>query len=212
MLKIRQTPKTEYHLQLAQAPLHSNMYLLYIAISTLLYTLPTLSAPANPSIPHRLMDESPYHPRCRTAKGPPPGPLPNLHPTVCESLIPTVCRWVTPGPEHLAYRDRWVWANKEGCALGYYSPQAAEPPEEVECQFWIYKALVDKCAFDSRFNAGGINVEEMPDWGTAGTAAEDDSANRYFFASMPLTKVEDSVVGTVVNKTGNGSSGAVSIA
>ena len=188
------------------------MYLLYIAVLTLLYTLPTLSAPANPSIPHRLMDDSPYHPRCRTATRPPPDPLPNLHPTVCESLIPIVCSWVTPGPDHLAYRDRWIWANKEGCALGYYSPQAAELPEEVECQFLIYKALVDKCAFDSRFNAGGINVGEMPGLGIAGTAAEDDSANRYFFASMPLTRVGDSVVGTVVNKTEKGSSGAVSIA
>ena len=86
--------------------------------------------------------------------------------------------------------------------MGYYLEPGAELPEEVECQFFIFKPLVNKCAYDSRYNSGGINVGVMPNLTTNGTAETDVLANRFVLASTPLTRIEDSVVAEV--KSGRG--------
>lgn len=74
-------------------------------------------------------------------------------------------------------------------------------PDDVECQFYAFKPLVEKCAFDSNFNAGGINVGELPSLEGSGTATRDEDGIRYMMASTPLTKIEDSILGQVLNHT-----------
>ena len=170
------------------------MFSFTIAFLTLFYALPIFSATISPSI-HLFTDDEPYHPRCRRITRPPPHALPGLSPTKCEGLMPAICGMATINP----YRNRWVWYYTNGCALGFFLPQAAEPPEEVECQFLMFNPLINKCAFDSRYNAGGVNVGELPSPEGNGTSETDEDSIRFMLASAPLTTVEDSVVAKAVN-------------
>ncbi len=49
-----------------------------------------------------------------------------------------------------------------------------------------FEKIVNVCATDSRFNAGGINVVEMPDFGGQGRA-EIEGRMRYAMAPERLT-------------------------
>ena len=44
-------------------------------------------------------------------------------------------------------------------------------PSLLTCEN-VYQGLIDKCAFNSSFNAGSVNVLEMPDWGSKGVPVE----------------------------------------
>ena len=82
-------------------------------------------------------------------------------------------------------RDTWIWFELPGCALGYCLPEEEEVPNVGRCK-GLYESLVEKCAFNSRYNAGGINVAEMPDFSGPGRA-ETEGLMRYAFAPERLT-------------------------
>ena len=50
----------------------------------------------------------------------------------------------------------------------------------------MFASLVEKCALNSRYNAGGINVAEMPNFSGPGRA-ETEGLIRYAFAAERLT-------------------------
>ena len=67
-------------------------------------------------------------------------------------------------------RDKWIWRELPECALAYYLPPNAVVPTEYKCRTLIFGSLFEKCAVDSRYNAGSINVAELPDFSGDGRA------------------------------------------
>lgn len=108
-----------------------------------------------------------------------------LNPTNCKICIPIVCKKLTsPHPEQLI-RDKWFWAELPGCSLGYYLPEEALVPSAGQCER-TFAAIVEPCSTNSRFNAGGINVEEMPDFSGDGSVVVERRL-RYVMAPERLT-------------------------
>ena len=171
------------------------MHLLLFACSIIPALAATVSRP-----PH-LTNDGPYEPQCHRVDRAPPHPIPGLSPTSCFQLIHTVCLMIDRIPASEVRRRTWIWTSEPGCALGYYLEPGEELPDEVECQFLIYKTIVDDCGHNSRFNSGGINVGVMPNLTSPGTAAIDPLANRYIMAPTPLTWVEDSVRANATNSS-----------
>ena len=66
-------------------------------------------------------------------------------------------------------RDKWIWTELPGCALGYSLPDRVPVPALGEC-VRVFEDIVELCARDSRFNVGGFNVAEMPDFSGQGHA------------------------------------------
>ena len=71
-------------------------------------------------------------------------------------------------------RDKWVWEVVSGCALGFYLPQEAPVPTLWECENIIFDKMRLGCANDWRYNAGGINIFELPDFSQDGSAMVED--------------------------------------
>ena len=94
--------------------------------------------------------------------------LPGLNPTNCLDLAPMVCDLFANLRPPVAVDERWVWFERPGCALAYFLPGAYQRhprellPSEVECNNDIFGALIERCALDSRYNAGSINVQSLP--------------------------------------------------
>ena len=82
-------------------------------------------------------------------------------------------------------RDTWVWTELPGCALGYYLPDKAWKPRPRTCAGDL-EYIVDMCSTDLRFNAGGLNVAEMPSFSGQGRA-ETEGAVMYAMAPERLT-------------------------
>ncbi len=70
--------------------------------------------------------------------------------------------------------------------MGYYLPEGAEVPDQEMCEWGILGEIREKCAGDSRWNAGSINVGEMPGFGGDGTAVVGGEA-RWVMAPERLT-------------------------
>jgi len=108
------------------------------------------------------LTENGYHVECVKITEP---PQIGLNPTMCEAAVPIACGKLNfPQPERLV-RDKWIWIEMPGCALGYYLPAEPMPgriPSKAQCEENIFGAIVEKCGTNSRFNAGNINVDDMP--------------------------------------------------
>lgn len=82
-------------------------------------------------------------------------------------------------------RDKWIWTELPGCSLGYYLPEDAPVPWRGQCER-TFESILELCSTDSRFNAGGINVEEMPDFSGDGRAVREGQL-RFAMAPERLT-------------------------
>lgn len=120
-------------------------------------------------------------------------PLPGLNPTNCLDLAPMVCDLLANlRPALITAEERWVWFERPGCALGYFLPRAYQRhprellPSEVECNNDIFGAIIQRCALDSRYNAGSINVESLPKGRDQPGAAMTEGFPRYALAPAGL--------------------------
>lgn len=130
----------------------------------------SLSLPHNLNLPHTLGVS--YEPECHRIDDP---PMTGLNPSHCEMASDIIC-------QHLGSRppvNQWVWVEQPGCALGFWMPDFAW----IVPSYWvvpsykrIYSRIIDKCVYDSRFNAGTVNVAYLPDSSQNGTAIEGDKA------------------------------------
>lgn len=108
-----------------------------------------------------------------------------LNPSNCDLALPIACGKLTDTPAARLVHDKWIWTELPGCSLGYYLPDEAAPPFLFQCEGAL-GAVVELCATNSRFNAGEVNVETMPDFGGDGTAVV-EGAVRYVMAPERLT-------------------------
>ena len=83
-------------------------------------------------------------------------------------------------------RKKWIWEEVSGCALGYYLPDGARVPSRAGCEHRIFDPMRFQCAADGRYNAGSINVFDVPDFGGDGSGV-DPGEGRYMMASERLT-------------------------
>lgn len=100
-------------------------------------------------------------------------PMTGLKPTVCENIVPIHCRRMDALPVEVITRNKWVWTEEEGCAMGWYFSRAARLPTFGACEA-IHEGMVARCATNSNFNAGMVNVEVLPDFGQDGKALAED--------------------------------------
>ena len=102
----------------------------------------------------------------------------------CASLTEDVCqKMVSRGPEA---HDKWIWEEISGCALGYYIPEGGNKPNMWQCEERIFGEMRRQCASTWIYNAGGINVLDLPDFRSDGTAVLEDMA-RFMMATERLT-------------------------
>lgn len=92
-----------------------------------------------------------------------------LRPTNCDIAAAFLCV-ILASIEEDTYYDKCIWYELSGCAVGYYLPDEAPEPSFLECNSRIFEEIIEQCATDSRFNAGSVNVRQLPDWGDDGTA------------------------------------------
>ncbi|KAL9065291.1 MAG: hypothetical protein Q9161_008320 [Pseudevernia consocians] len=112
-------------------------------------------------------------------------PMIGLNPTNCDIAIGIICHRLTgPRPTQLV-RDKWIWAELPSCSLGYYLPEDAYIPYLGQCQK-RFEEIVELCSTDSRFNAGGMNVREMPDFSGDGEGIVEEGV-RFAMAPERLT-------------------------
>ncbi|KAL8680500.1 MAG: hypothetical protein Q9186_003299 [Xanthomendoza sp. 1 TL-2023] len=142
--------------------------------------------PGRPDIPRRpnlrLPNAQPIQcHRLPTSDPPPPG----LQPTTCAQLAESKCDSIPRIQPAQIRRSEWVWNEVEGCALGFYFPPDAPIPTREECNE-IFYGLIEECAFQSRWDAGAVNVGEWPDFAQEGTAVE-EGENRFILAPWRLT-------------------------
>lgn len=76
-------------------------------------------------------------------------------------------------PVEVIDRNKWVWTEEPGCAMGWYFAREARLPTFTACVA-IHEGMVERCARDSHFNAAKVNVEVMPDFGEDGKAVVED--------------------------------------
>lgn len=115
-----------------------------------------------------------------------PAPMIGLDPTNCADLVPIICTPLNVTAPYRLVRDKWIWRELPGCAMAFYLPVRAPVPAMDVCTGLIFGAIVEMCATRSRFNGGGINVEELPHWGSDGTAVEGGEA-RFLMAPERMT-------------------------
>ena len=102
----------------------------------------------------------------------------------CAFITEDVCeKLVSEGPEA---HDKWIWWEVSGCALGYYIPTGGARPNLSQCENTIFGELRHQCASSWIYNGGGINVLELPDFSSDGSAVLDDTA-RFMMAPERLT-------------------------
>ncbi|KAL8819860.1 MAG: hypothetical protein Q9191_007643 [Dirinaria sp. TL-2023a] len=115
-------------------------------------------------------------------------PMIGLNPSNCETAALATCvRLARRFDHHHVITGRWIWTDElEGCAIGYYLPQGAIAPSVEICEDVVLKGIIDKCATDSRFNAGSRNVRRLPSFADDGTAVVETEL-RYLMAPERLT-------------------------
>ena len=91
-------------------------------------------------------------------------PLAGLNPSNCDIVAEITCQRLVNVPREHLVQETWIWSELEGCAMGYYLPDGARVPNRHTCEGVIMKEITEKCARDSRFNAGSINVERLPNF------------------------------------------------
>ena len=94
-------------------------------------------------------------------------PMVGLKPTDCEAVMSTLCQRLAFWEPDQLRRDVWLWTELPGCALGYYLPTITIPPSWGQCHN-AFQQIVELCSTDSKYNAGSLNVAEMPDFSGSG--------------------------------------------
>ncbi len=111
-------------------------------------------------------------------------PMTALSSSKCALLAGDVCADLeSRGPEA---RGRWIWEEISGCALGYFLPDGAEVPRKGECEYQIFDQIRRECAGGSQYNAGAMNVFELPDFSGDGSGMVEEWG-RYLMAPERLT-------------------------
>ena len=163
----------------------------YLPITSFSLTIPTLDLinQSNHTAAPLLTINGHHHlnvtnlppPICYFITNPPMSTLSNLK---CSFLADDFCSdLASPGPKP---RDRWVWAEISGCALGYYFPREAILPTHFTCEQVIFGMIRRQCAMDPLYNAGSINVGQLPDFSQDGTELF-PYQGRYLMAPERLT-------------------------
>lgn len=57
--------------------------------------------------------------------------------------------------------------------MGWYFSRGARLPTLESCEA-IHELMLERCAFNSKFNGAKVNVEVMPDFGDDGKALSED--------------------------------------
>lgn len=70
--------------------------------------------------------------------------------------------------------------------MGWYLPTHARVPDSTACSE-VLKAIVDQCTSVGNWNAGAVNVDEMPGLTGDGTAVDKEEM-RWFMAPQQLTR------------------------
>ena len=52
--------------------------------------------------------------------------------------------------------------------MGWYFSSLARIPRWRDCEGAIYGGIIERCATNSEFNGGAVNVEVLPSFGTDG--------------------------------------------
>ena len=118
-------------------------------------------------------------------------PQPGLNPTNCDQAVGHICSIFDQAHilHHPVPRNQWVWSEPTGfagCSLGWYVPGPLHAPSFEECSE-AFQAVNDKCARNSRFNAGNINIRTLPNLFSDGTAVN-PTAMRYLMAPQQLSR------------------------
>ena len=142
-------------------------------LSIILLTPSTLSSPSPPlppslslTSPHNLTLPPPlnnYDPQCHRITDP---PQPGLRPSNCDIASEILClQFSYHLPEN---EDRWLWVEQPGCAVAVWdrNPHPARA-DLVPCPR-VFEGIIAECVLDSRFNAGSVNVEVLPDFSQGG--------------------------------------------
>ena len=111
--------------------------------------------------------------------------MPGLNPTNCEYITQNLCRRFQLGPVLIDDRDKWHWFELPGCALAFYLSTTAQSPGLQGC-LRIMGEIREKCATNSRYNAGTSNVKTLPDFTGDGQAVDNWEA-RFIMAPERLT-------------------------
>lgn len=102
----------------------------------------------------------------------------------CSFLAEEFCDGLAT-PRDVKY-DQWVWSEVSGCALGYFLPTGERAPTRRVCEDEIVGSIRATCATDVRFNAGSINVDVLPNFGSRGSPVVSGEP-RYLMAPERLT-------------------------
>jgi hypothetical protein len=100
-------------------------------------------------------------------------PMTGLKPTVCENIVSIHCRIMDEIPVEVIGRNKWIWTEEPGCAMGWYFPRHARLPTLGSCEA-IHEGMVERCARDSSFNGAAVNVAELPNFGDDGKVLSED--------------------------------------
>ncbi|KAI4241311.1 MAG: hypothetical protein L6R40_004617 [Gallowayella cf. fulva] len=133
------------------------------AVTSMRIHLPHFLFPLNSTIAHYLADQD--EPQCHSIDAP---TMPGLTPTNCGWVADVVCYELTQS----SARDKWIWNERPGCAIGFWMPQRRYV-DIVNCP-QILKSIIAKCAFNSKYNAGTVNVAELPDFSQDGSSEHHD--------------------------------------
>ena len=141
----------------------------------------TAAPPLSINNHHQLNVTNLPRPICYFITDPPMSTLSNLK---CSFLAEDFCtELASPVPKP---RDKWVWAEISGCALGYYFPHEAILPTHFTCESVIFGMIRRECATDPQYNAGSINVGQLPDFSQDGSELF-PYQGRYLMAPERLT-------------------------
>ena len=158
------------------------MYIPHLALTVLLRVLTTSSLAIDISTPTSLFQADSVHPNatfpaslhqtsnltdrywveCERVTYP---QLPGLNPSHCLAAATRICDKLTQPPPPSLVRNSWRWVDLPGCSLGYYVPGGFGPeelPSKDECSKDIYGLIIERCGLRSQYNAGSINVEQLP--------------------------------------------------
>ena len=139
----------------------------------------SLTTPSNLTLPHPSNRDREFDPQCHRITDP---PQPGLRPSNCEIAAEILC-------QHHSYHepeneDKWLWVEQPGCAVAIWEPHVRDHHMYFCPQ--VFEWIIDECIYDSRFNAGSVNVLVLPDFAQGGTAWN-ETMLRYLVAAERLT-------------------------
>ena len=94
-------------------------------------------------------------------------PLVGLNPTNCEKAAEITCQRMASRPPASLVREKWIWIELPGCAIGYYLQEEQDIPNQHRCDL-VLDNIVENCARNSSVNSGTNNVMLMPDFAQDG--------------------------------------------